>query len=242
MPAIHLYVRPMIEAISHRGSHTDHAENTTGAVLAAIAEGAEGVEIDVHATRDGVIVVHHDFFPRGTVADRRLASRPIADITFPELQQFDLGGGGRIPSLKDLLAAVGDRTRLYVEIKGRGCEDRLAATLPPSAANVAVHGFDHRSVRRMAQLAPAITRGVLQGSYMVDNCVGLRSASATDLWQHFELIDAGLVRDVHSCGGRVIAWTANEEWDWERLSTAGVDAICTDDVGRFIKWRDGSAG
>lgn len=226
----------MIEAISHRGSRAAHAENTIGAVLAAAAEGAEGVEIDVHATSDGVIVVHHDFFPRGSVPDRRLASRPIADLTFAEVQQFDLGGGERIPSLADLLKALGGRARLYVEIKGRGCDDALVDVLR-GASNVAVHSFDHRCIERFAELAPSLTRGVLQGSYMLDNCIALRSASATDLWQHQELIDADLVSEIHGCGGRVIAWTANEWHDWERLAAAGVDAICTDRVDKFIQWR-----
>ncbi|MCR4339728.1 MAG: glycerophosphodiester phosphodiesterase [Gemmatimonadaceae bacterium] len=231
----------MIEAISHRGSHVSHPENTIGAVLAAVGEGADGVEIDVHAASDGVIVVHHDFFPRGTVADRRLASRPIADLSFAELQTFDLGAGERIPSLRDLLEALAGRARLYVEIKGRRCEELLAATLPADS-NVAVHSFDHRSISRMAALAPSISRGVLQGSYMVDNCLGLKSAAATDLWQHFELIDAGLVEEVHACGGRVIAWTADSERDWERLAEAGVDAICTDDMSGLLRWRAGERG
>ncbi|CAN5722282.1 glycerophosphodiester phosphodiesterase [soil metagenome] len=230
----------MIEAISHRGSHAAHPENTVAAVLAAVEERADGIEIDVHATRDGVVVVHHDFFPREKTGDRRLASRPIADLSFAELQTFDLGGGERIPSLADLLAALGGRARLYVELKGRRCEERLAAALPAAATNVAVHGFDHRSIGRMASLAPRTPRGVLQGSYMVDNCAALRSASATDLWQHFALIDAELVREVHGCGGRVIAWTANDERDWERLAAAGVDGICTDDVARLVRWRDGA--
>lgn len=228
----------MIEAISHRGSRAVHPENTIGAVLAAADDGADGVEIDVHSTRDGVIVVHHDFFPRGAVGDRRLAARPIADLTFAELQQFDLGGGARIPSLAELLKALDGRVRLYVEIKGRGCDGALVDVLR-GAANVAVHSFDHRCIERFAELAPSVSRGVLQGSYMLDNCIALRSASATDLWQHHELIDAALVGEVHECGGRVIAWTANEEHEWERLAGAGVDAICTDRMGRFIKWRDG---
>lgn len=228
----------MIEAIAHRGSRAVHAENTIGAVLAAVDEGADGVEIDVHATRDGVVSVHHDFFPRGRSGDRRLASRPIADLSFAELQTFDLGAGERIPSLRDLIEALAGRARVYVEIKGRGCEELLAAILSVDS-NVAVHSFDHRSIFRMAALVPSISRGVLQGSYMVDNCIGLRSASATDLWQHYELIDAALVGAVHDCGGRVIAWTANEERDWERLAEAGVDAICTDHVARLVRWRDG---
>ncbi|MGI9140543.1 MAG: glycerophosphodiester phosphodiesterase [Gemmatimonadaceae bacterium] len=229
----------MIEAISHRGSRTRHPENTIGAVLGAVDEGANGIEIDVHSTRDGEIVVHHDFFPRGQVPDRKLATRPIADLTLAELRLFDIGHGEQIPSLQDLVAALDGRAKLYVEIKGRGCEERLAATLPQATTRVAVHSFDHRGIGRMAKLAPSIPRGVLQGSYMVDNCLALESASATDLWQHFELIDAALVREVHDCGARVIAWTVNEARDWERLADDGVDAICTDNVARLIRWRDG---
>ncbi|MGI8617781.1 MAG: glycerophosphodiester phosphodiesterase [Gemmatimonadaceae bacterium] len=228
----------MIEAISHRGSRAVHPENTIGAVLAAVEEGADGVEIDVHSTRDRVLVVHHDFCPRGRTPDRGLDSRPIADLTFSELQLFDMGGGERIPSLRDLLDALGNRARLYVEIKGRKLDNQLALTFPAAATGVALHSFDHRVIRRMAKLLPHVPRGVLQGSYMVDNCAALKSASATDLWQHWELIDAALVREVHDCGGRVIAWTANLERDWDRLAEAGVDGICTDDVARLVSWRD----
>lgn len=231
----------MIEAISHRGSRKNHPENTVDAVLAAIDGGAEGVEIDAHSTRDGVVVVHHDFFPRGAVADRRLAERPIADLTYAELQLFDIGGSERIPSLAALLDALDGRATLYVEIKGRQCEDKVARVLRSATSAVAVHSFDHRVIRRMSQLAPEIRRGVLQGSYTTDNCAALKSASASDLWQQHELIDADLVSEAHACGARVIAWTANEERDWDMLAAAGVDAICTDDVVRLIRWR-GTAG
>lgn len=227
----------MVEAISHRGSRAGHVENTIGAVLAAVDEGADGVEIDVHASSDGIVVVHHDFFPRGSAKDLRLNTRPISDLTYPELQEFDLGGGARIPALADLMAALGGRARLYIEIKGR-CDVELATALRAGAKGIAVHSFDHRAISRMATNVPDVPRGVLQGSYMTDNCIALESASARDLWQHFELVDAELVQEVHGCGGRVIAWTANEERDWERLAAAGADAICTDRVDRFIKWRD----
>lgn len=231
----------MIEAISHRGSRAGHVENTIDAVLAAVAEGADGVEIDVHASSDGTVIVHHDFVPRGKTANRRLSTRPIADLTYAELQQFDLGGGARIPALSDLMTALGDRAKLYVEIKGR-CDAQLADLLRAGAGTVAVHSFDHRAVSRMATNAPNIPRGVLQGSYMTDNCIALESASGRDLWQHFELIDEELVAELHRCGGRVIAWTANEERDWERLGAAGVDAICTDHVATFVQWRGAVGG
>lgn len=228
----------MIEAIAHRGSRTRYPENTIGAVLAAVDEGADGIEIDVHATRDGVIIVHHDFCPRGKAADAQLESREIADLTFAEIQLFDVGGGERIPSLRDMLEALGSRARLYIEIKGCNVETQLAIAFSSPTPNVALHSFDHRVIRRMAKLSPTIRRGVLQGSYMVDNCAAMASASATDLWQYWELIDAELVREVHGCGGRVVAWTVNAERDWDRLAGAGVDAICTDEIARLVRWRD----
>ena len=229
----------MIEAISHRGSRADHPENTIAAVLAAVEDGADGVEIDVHATRDRVVVVHHDFSPRGKTPDRLFESRQIADLTFAETQMFDLGGGERIPSLRDLLEALDRQARLYIEIKGANVGNQLAVAFPSATPGVALHSFDHRVIRRMATLSPQIQRGVLQASYMIDNCASLESASATDLWQRWELIDAELVKEVHGCGGRVVAWTANEERDWDSLAAAGVDAICTDEIARLVRWRDG---
>lgn len=232
----------MIEAIAHRGSHASRPENTIAAVLAAVEEGADGIEIDVHATRDRVVVVHHDFSPRGKPSDRSIESRLIADLTFGETQLFDLGSGERIPSLHDLLDALSDNARLYIEIKGSRVENQLAVAFPTATPRVAFHSFDHRVIRRMAKLTPHIERGVLQASYMMDNCAALKSASAIDLWQRWELIDAALVTEVHGCGGRVVAWTANEERDWDKLAAAGVDAICTDDVARLVRWRGGARG
>jgi glycerophosphoryl diester phosphodiesterase len=62
----------------------------------------------------------------------------------------------------------------------------------------------------------------------------MRKAGATDLWQHADFIDDRLVHDVHSCRGRVIAWTPNKPSRWIELASLGVDGICTDDVDGYV--------
>jgi glycerophosphoryl diester phosphodiesterase len=79
-------------------------------------------------------------------------------------------------------------------------------------------------------LAPGIARGVLEVSRHVDAASSLRTVGARDLWQLIEFIDEELVQQVHAAGGRVVAWTANDAADVERLAALGVDGFCGDDV------------
>src|ERR671916_1175095 len=94
--------------IAHRGAPREHPENTLPAFARALELNADGIELDVHATRDGVVVVHHDPVPRATPDDPRLAGRPIADLTYAEVEQFSVAPGVPIPTLADVLALIGD--------------------------------------------------------------------------------------------------------------------------------------
>ncbi len=196
--------------------------------------GARGIELDVHASSDNVLFVHHD-------PAVRTANGPAAftSLDSAALSQVRLSGDVTIPTLDQTLDAIGDRVKVYMEIKGRSIEDTLTRCLKRHSAfleNYAVHSFDHRSAKRMLELSPNVRTGILQGSYPVDSCSILRAAGAGDLWQHVEFVDDSLVQDVHSCGGRVIVWTANSEQQWESLTAAGVDGICTDRVDLYVEW------
>jgi glycerophosphoryl diester phosphodiesterase len=94
----------------------------------------------------------------------------------------------------------------------------------------------------MLELLPSVRTGILQVSYLVDSCSVMRKTGATDLWQHADLIDAKLVTDVHSCGGRIIAWTPDSEIRWGELADLGVDGICTDRVDAYVGWRSDGRG
>ena len=217
------------ELIGHRGAPRERPENTLASFLRALDLGADAVELDVHATSDGVVVVHHDFVPRADSSVTTLRGRPIAARTAAELETFQVSGEP-IPTLTAVLEAVGSRATVYVEIKGHDIEAAVVATIASvrSAPRVAVHSFDHRAVVRARAMQPKLPSGILSASYLIDPQGALRAANARDYWQEASMLDEALVDAVHAGEGRVIAWTVNDPEHARRLASMGVDGICTD--------------
>jgi len=123
-----------------------------------------------------------------------------------------------------------------VEIKAPNIEPLVTRYIRESRARCAVHSFDHRIVRIVKTILPAIRAGVLEVSRHIDPTASLADASAEDLWQEVDSIDEEIVRRAHSVGARVIAWTANEPPQWEILYALGVDAICTDRIAELATY------
>lgn len=226
------------EAIAHRGVRDRYPENSLPAFVAALDAGADAIELDVHASRDAVPVVHHDA-TLPTSSSSPLAGRSIAALDSADLVTFELSHGVVLPTLEEILMAVTPRAKVYVEIKGADVEDsvaRVLARIPSAESSCAVHSFDHRIVQRFRTLAPTISAGILLVGYPVDAASLLASAGARDLWESAEFIDDDLVTSIHRAGGRVIAWTSNDRADWKRLRDLGVDGICTDRTAALVAW------
>jgi glycerophosphoryl diester phosphodiesterase len=224
------------EAIAHRGVRDRYPENSLPAFVAALDAGADAIELDVHASRDGIPVVHHDpTLP--TSSPSPLAGRAITAIDSAELATFELAPGVLLPTLEEILTAVTPRAKVYIEIKGADIEQSVAdvlARFPSAEATCAVHSFDHRIVQRFRRFAPRITTGILLVGYPVDAAAVLEAAGARDLWESVEFIDEEMVTSIHRAGGRVVAWTANDPADWKRLIALGVDGICTDRTAALV--------
>ena len=185
--------------------------------------GAESVELDVHRTADGVIVVHHD--------DRLPDGRVIATLAWADLGAVRVRGEP-IPRLESVFANAAGRLRVHVELKGRDTAADVLRIINEAAVpgQGAVHAFDHRLIARARSLDPTVPRGVLEVSYTTDPLAAAHSVDARDLWRHLEFIDEALVQAAHAEGRRVIAWTVNEADQMTRLAGIGVDGICSDDV------------
>lgn len=212
--------------IAHRGMPLEARENTLASFQRALDEGADGLEVDVHATADGEIVLHHDAMLASGLA--------IATSTLAELRGHEVGPGTPIPTFAELCALVSGRATLFVELKGAGIEGQVLRALREYDGAVALHSFDHAMITRVARMDASRRLGILFEDSPVRVTRAMSETGALDVWPHFTLVTAELVDAVHEAGGRVIAWTVNDEPVVHALAALGVDALCGDDVRRLV--------
>jgi glycerophosphoryl diester phosphodiesterase len=200
-------------------------ENTLPAFVLALERGADAIELDVHRTRDGVVVVHHDDLVGG---------QAIAGADWGAVSQIRLAGDARIPRLEDVLTVVGDRAVVYIELKGRGVEEQALNVAERLGQRFAVHSFDHGAVELAMKYAPDVARGVLLDRGTPDPLAALKKAHKLvrprDVWPHFSLVDEPFMDAARALSVRVIVWTVNSITDARRLIQLGVAGVCTDDV------------
>ncbi|GLZ56321.1 glycerophosphodiester phosphodiesterase family protein [Actinomycetospora sp. NBRC 106378] len=218
----------MPEVIAHRGASADAPENTLAAITEARRQGADGVEVDVQRTADGVLVLHHDATPRRTTdAAAELADRPLGGLTLAELRSLDAGAGERIPTLADLLDAAGELD-LFLELKdpwhypGIGREVVAALAGRPAV----VMSFDAGAVRELA--GPGVIVGQLLAA-------APDAALLDDIATYAELVTvdhramhADLAAAIRDRGMSPGVYTVNEGAEMRRMLDLGVDRIITD--------------
>jgi glycerophosphoryl diester phosphodiesterase len=197
-------------------------ENSLGGFALALEAGAQGIELDVHATADGVVVVHHDPILAGGAG--------IAALTHDWLRTLESAPGVPVPTLREVCDLVGRRAELFVEIKGAGIERLVLDALRDRRGETAIHSFDHDMIARLHRSACPWPLGILVEEAPADVAAAMRRTGASDLWPHWSVATPALVGAAHAVGARVIAWTVNDVVVAEELRAAGIDGICTDDV------------
>ena len=215
--------------LAHRGASGHITENSRAAFREAIRLGAAGVELDVHASADGGLFVHHDAEIPGHGS--------IPSLSTKALQGVRLSNGEPLPALAEVLELLSGHD-VWIELKSLppSADAALldAITNSPTPERCAVHSFDHRIVARVGSARPELRRGILSTSYPLDPVAPLRAAGANTLWQEWHLIDTELVTAVHRTGATIIAWTVNVTRLGERLAELGVDGLCGDFPERLV--------
>ena len=212
--------RPLIYA--HRGASASHPENTLAAFEAAMSLGADGIEFDVRATRDGVPVVSHDAGLHRTWA----IDRAIGGISITELRQV----APAIPTFAEVLSLVAGRTHLDIEIKEAGVEEAvlgLLAGIPRT--RWAISSFDWDILREIRGLDGSAELWVLCLAASTGAVEAADGLEATTLAVEQTAITPEVVERLSVTGRRVMAWTVNDPARAADLASWGVGAICTDD-------------
>jgi len=211
---------------SHRGAGFLEPENTLRAIRRAIGLGADQVELDVHLTRDGCLVLMHD----DTVERTTNGSGVIAELSLEEIRQLDAGLGERVPTLEEALEVADGKITPQIELKGPGTALAVVRTLEALGCTdkVVLTSFLHPQLQDVRRLDHNISLGALWGRFPPDVVARSRQlqVQAVHIWHEF--IDSQLIADARAQGLLVRAWNANKEEEMQRLIDLGVDAIGSD--------------
>ncbi len=238
---------PAIEA--HRGGSANAPENTLAAFKHALALKAPWLELDIHPSRDGALMVMHD----DTVDRTTNGSGAVSELNFDALRRLDAGAwfgpqfaGERIPRLEEVLELlVATDTRLNVEIKPFPTQTTVPATLIAllrrfgKERQYVVSSFDLEALLQMRALAPETALALLgDGREILAPALQHRLE-----WIHpqYQTLEEGIVAQAHAAGIYVNVWTIDNPATLESWRAMGVDKICTNCPAVMLAATDGIA-
>jgi len=235
----------------HRGAAGVAPENTLPSFRRALTDGVDVFELDVHATRDGEVVVLHD----PTLERTTDGAGPVAALTFAELSRLDAGHGFspdggrthpfrgqgvRIPRLAELMRAHPD-VPLNIEIKPEGADIiaavvRLVRDTKTRIVLAAEHDAIMHAIRAAAPEIPTSCATGEVAAFMwalqdgnapslPDSAVALQIPPS---FGDIALVTAESVAAAHALGAEVHVWTINDPNEARRLLDLGCDAVMTD--------------
>lgn len=210
----------------HRGSSATHPENTLDAFAEAIRLGADGVELDVHASSDGIPVVVHDrSLSRTTGVDLE-----VDKVRFADIRQM----APDLPTLAEVFDRVGDALHFDLEVKQSRIEQAvldLIVSFPDLRWSVS--SFDWDVIRAFRALAPEADLWLLGLAWDDAMAATASETGASAVALHNPAVTSETVRTAHDRGLKVMVWTVNDVERGRELANWGVDMICTDAPGEF---------
>jgi glycerophosphoryl diester phosphodiesterase len=226
--------RPFV--LGHRGARHAAPENTMAAFELALAEGADGVELDVRLDREGEVVVIHD--PTLTRVSGGADSREVAALGSEELARVDVGRGERVPRLADVLAwsrATGARVNIELksDLRRRALLAVKVAALvmrePHAAKRLILSSFDPKLVLAAARLLPWMPVGYLvERRFVLGARLSKLLLGAAAVHPNAAMVTEAAIVPWRRAEMPVNVWTVNAPDEARRLAALGVDCIITD--------------
>ena len=226
----------MVKNFAHRGFSGLYPENTRIAFEKAVEAGADGIELDVHLTRDGEVVIIHD----ERIDRTSNGTGWVKDMTLAQLRQYDYSytfagqyGVQTILTLReyfDLIAPTALVTNIELKtgiFEYPGIEQAVYSLIDAYKlqSRVIISSFNHYSVQRMKAIDPALKCGLLTESWLINAGAYTRAAGAECLHPLFCSLTADAVAEIKAQGVEINTWTVNEKEHMRRLIAAGVDSL-----------------
>ncbi|MGW2823806.1 glycerophosphodiester phosphodiesterase [Streptomyces sp. NPDC001443] len=210
--------------IGHRGVMGVEPENTLRSFVAAQQAGLDVIELDLHLSKDGALVVMHD-----AEVDRTTdGCGPIAEMTLAELRGLDAGRGERIPVFEEVLDAV--RTPLQAEIKDVAAARALAEVMTrlDLLGRVEVSSFHDDAITEIARLVPGVRTALIGSRYDADIVQRAVDAGASTLCLNIRRLTLEVVERAREADLRIIGWVVNTQDHLRLVRALQLDGATTD--------------
>lgn len=229
-----------INVQAHRGASGYAPENTLPAFQMAVDMGADGIECDIHFSKDGHFIVCHD----ETVDRTSNGTGIISEMTLDEIKALDFGSkfdekfkDTKAPTLEEMLDVVKDMSIINIEIKefGKGRDEEAILnqfygilSSYGIVERVIVSSFDARLLKHLKELHPDVYTCFLYGK-MKKSAAYSKSLGCSAIHPYFGVgyLTTATVKSAHRRGMQVNAWTANTEKEIRRCVTLGCDGVIT---------------
>jgi len=222
--------------IGHRGAKGYEPENTLVSFEKAIALGADGIELDVHLSLDGHLIVIHDETIERTTDGKGIVNQ----LTLRELKSFRINENYEIPTLEEVLDLVNQRSFVNIELKNQDTAEKVVQLIEHYISeknwnndHFIVSSFDWNALQQVRFLNENIRIGVLTETDMDLAISFARFLKAEALHPDFQLLTNEYTAKIQEKGILVFPWTVNENEDIKKIKSFKVDGIITDFLDRI---------
>jgi len=222
--------------IGHRGANGHEPENTFVSFQKALDMQVDGIELDVHLSADGEIIVIHD-----ETIDRTTNGNGFVNaLSLRELKAFRIDGKNQIPTLKEVFDLVNQDCFINVELKSYEATEKVVSLIEKYVTKKGwkydrflISSFDWNALQQVAFLNDKIPIGVLTETDLDLALAFAKFIQAKSIHPHFHLLTEENTAKMHEKGLQVLPWTINELEDIQKIKTFNVNGIITDFPNRI---------
>lgn len=222
--------------IAHRGAKAYEPENTLQAFQKALDLHADGIELDVHLSTDGHIIVMHD----ETIDKMTNGKGEINTYTLTELKSFLIADKLQIPTLNEVFDLVDKKCFINVELKNADTSTQVVSLIEEyikekewKYEHFIISSFDWNALKEVQNLNPNIPIGVLTEENIDTALAFAENIKAYAIHPDFHLLNKENTKTIQEKGFKVFPWTVNSEEDIQKVKSYNVNGIISDNPDKI---------